>query len=133
MTVIPFPRSKLRGQPALPDLLYSLIAALRSLGEPATAGEILELLQVLSEVGDDVSEDSLIEVMDRHRERGAPGLGDDPVFRCVVLDGAAAWAFTPAFRTRLHCAGMPAVLRGACDTRAVGPSQSMPPDRPSSA
>lgn len=112
MTVIPFPRPKLGRQPALPDLLYSLIAALRSLGEPATAGEILELLRVLSQVGGDVSEDSLIEVLDRHRALGAPGLSDDPVFRCVVLDGGRAWAFTPAFRTRLHGAGMPAVLRG---------------------
>lgn len=112
MNVIPFPsRGRPRHAADALELAYGLIAGLRFLGEPATAGEILRFLKGISLIAPDLTEAGLVAVLDAHAETGLPGMERVPVFRCVTLRCATAWAFTPAFRTTLHWAGLPAVLR----------------------
>jgi hypothetical protein len=61
-------------------------------------------------------------VLERFSDGGLEGLQATPLFRCVSLRGAPAWAFTQVFRATLHQVGISTTLRpyGAPSERSSG-------------
>jgi hypothetical protein len=123
VNVVPFPR-RMR-EPGSSDAereAFLVIAALRRLGEPATLDEIRRFLASLPEPGLAISDVRLPMVLERFSDGGLEGLQATPLFRCVSLRGAPAWAFTQVFRATLHQVGISTTLRpyGAPSERSSG-------------
>lgn len=115
MVVIPFP-SQLRPTPpadlAPEKVLVHIIAAIHSLGEPATLGDIGGLLLEIEVIRGQYEAAALSSILVEYSQpaRGRPS--EFSLFRPVLVGGMTAWAFTSQFRRRLRAIGLTPSLRG---------------------
>lgn len=121
MTIINFPADHLRSQPTAAEkarMLIAIVASLRTIGEPATADELVGAMRPRLSGGETVRLRSGVAALLREYAEPAPAASlACPPFRRVLLGGAEAWAFSKAFRTELTNSGLEVRLRPLAEDR----------------
>ncbi|KQW70861.1 hypothetical protein ASE17_18555 [Phenylobacterium sp. Root77] len=115
MTIINFPTHSLRSQHTAAEkarILIALVTGIRSLGEPATADELVEFTRGRITGMDSVRLKAGIDALLREYAEPAPAepFAHAP-FRRVLLGRTEAWAFSKPFRTELANSGLEVRLR----------------------
>ena len=115
MVVIPFP-SKLRPTPPADQepekVLVHIIAAIHSLGEPATLGDIGGLLLDIKVLRTQYEAAALSSILVEYSRPEPVQPFEVSLFRPVLIGGMTAWAFTSQFRRKLRAIGLTPSLRG---------------------
>jgi hypothetical protein len=125
MTVIPFPDRSRAGPPRL-ELLCYVFAAMATLGEPATAADLIEVItEHLGRHRADDVRTQVLKILDYYCRTPLPDPVNGRVFRRVG-DG---FAYTVEFRTHLALKGVAMKLKPLPDP-AVRDQRPEPVDAP---
>lgn len=113
MAVIPFP-IRVRSVPSDElgqQSLLRVIAAIQSLGEPATLAEIGNLLLASRAVQTQYEVAALSSILALYSRPDGTETYPFPLFRLVQIGGLPAWAFTSLLRRELRARGIEPKLR----------------------
>lgn len=119
MTIINFPTDRLRSQHTAADkarMLIAIVTSLRTIGEPASADELVDAMRPRLSGVETTRLKSGVEALLREYAEPAPATPFAcPPFRRVLLGQTEAWAFSKAFRIELTNSGLDVRLRPLAD------------------